>query len=109
MEFNGDEGKKIWEDIVSKNQDWYGEGIVRYARYWAKLMQVLILEGKKVADIAEQTSHEADIMGLSGFAYGCAVSALVSCWKYGEELRIWHNSKYSYDGDGTVNPAVLTL
>ena len=41
--------------------------------------------------------------------YGCAVSILSQCWKYGEELRKWHNKEYNYDGDGVVNPAVLTI
>jgi len=42
--------------------------------------------------------------------YGCAVSMLSQCWKYGEELRRWHNKEWGHeDTDGIVNPAVLTI
>jgi len=41
--------------------------------------------------------------------YGCAVSILSQCWEYGEYLRKWHNKKYDYDGDGAVNPAIMTV
>lgn len=40
---------------------------------------------------------------------GCAVSILSQCWEYGEYLRKWHNKEYGYDGDGVVNPAVMTV
>ncbi len=60
-------------------------------------------------DIAEKTSHAADNEGITGFMYGCAVSILAHCWKHGEELRKWHNGEYKYDGDGVVNPAILTI
>lgn len=26
-----------------------------------------------------------------------------------EELRKWHNKEYNYEGDGVVNPAILTI
>ena len=40
---------------------------------------------------------------------GGAVSILSQWWKYGEEVREWHNKEYNYEGDGVVNPAVLTI
>ena len=110
MEFNGEEGKEKWNQIVKINlKNSYGNGVVRYARRWAKYMQKFIDEGKTVAEIAEQTSYDADIEGVTGFMYGCAVKALTQCWKYGDELRKWHNKSFGYDGDGVVNPAVLTF
>lgn len=41
--------------------------------------------------------------------YGCAVSILAQVWEHGELLRDWHNRSYGYQGDGTVNPAILTI
>lgn len=42
--------------------------------------------------------------------YGGAVAALSQFWKYGEELRRWHNKEWGHeDTDGVVNPAVLTI
>lgn len=68
-----------------------------------------LLRGEKLIDIADKTSHEADTEGITGFMYGCAVNALSQLWEYGEELRRWHNKEYNYDGDGVVNPAILTV
>lgn len=41
--------------------------------------------------------------------YGVAVRILSLYWEYGECLRKWHNKEYGYDGDGVVNPAVITV
>ncbi len=111
MEFKDEEAKKGWEKFVENNSDDpYSYGVVKYARFWAKLMQHQIAEtGKTVAEIADQTSHDAYIEGITGFMYGCAVNVLAHCWKYGEELRRWHNGEYNYNGDGVVNPAILTI
>ena len=110
MEFKDDESKKIWDNMVEVNsKDPYGMGVVKYARRWAKYMQKLIAEGKTVIEIADKASHDCDIEGITGFMYGCAVNALSQSWKYGEELRKWHNKEFGYEGDGVVNPAVLTV
>lgn len=101
----------IWEDYKSKNQDGYGGGIIAYAERWARLMQVEINAGKKLENVAEATSHEADTDGITGFMYGAAVHTLASCWKHGDQLRKWHNKQYgvSEDTEGTVNPAIITV
>ena len=110
MLFKDEAAKEKWDSIVESNShDPYGIGIVAYARRWAKYMQVLIAEGKTVTQIADEASSDADIEGITGFMYGCAVQALSSVWKYGEELRKWHNHDYGYEGDGVVNPALLTI
>ena len=110
MQFKDEAAKEVWDEMVEKNShDPLGKGVVDYARRWAKYMQALIAEGKTVVEIAEQASYDADIEGITGFMYGCAVNALSQSWKYGEELRKWHNKDYGYDGDGVVNPAVLTI
>ena len=62
---------------------------------------------KVIVDNADKLSHEADTEGITGYMYGCAVSILSQCWKYGEYLRKWHNKEYNYDGDGVVNPAIF--
>lgn len=111
LEFKDDEAKKNWEQFVEVNsKDGYSNCVVTYARRWAKYMQHLMEKhNKSVFQIAENASHMSDINGITGFMYGCAVSVLSQCWKYGEELRKWHNKEYDYEGDGVVNPAVLTI
>jgi hypothetical protein len=93
----------------SKNTDPYGGRCVSYAIEWGKLMQFEMSQGKKLKDIADETSRICDYDGITGFMYGAAVSILVQTWKYGEELRKWHNKEYDYDGEGTVNPAIITI
>jgi len=67
--------------------------IVAYAKRWAQLMQLEMLEGKKLEDIAESTSQEADFDEVDGLMHLDATVTLVRCWKYGEKLRNWHNRR----------------
>lgn len=98
-----------WKKSREANTDPYGNAALDYAEGWAKLMQVEIAKGKKLKEIAEKTSFELGFMGITGFMYGCAVNILSHCWIHGEELRKWHNKEYGHEGDGVVNPAILTL
>lgn len=106
MEFSDKGG---WDLGLSKNTDGYGNCVYQYAEGWAKLMQIEINNGKEVKDIASETSNEMDFLGITGFMYGASVSILSQCWKYGEELRKWHNKEYNHEGEGVVNPAILTV
>ena len=101
--------KKGWEQFVTINSDPYGSGVVRYAERWANMMEQEMESGKALIDIADATSNKADIEGITGYMYGCAVSILSQVWEHGEELRKWHNKEYGYDGNGTVNPAIITI
>ena len=110
-------GKGVWSASRTNNTHGYGKAILDYAERWAKLMQVAIAEEFKqgtirediIPKIASSTSHEADLEGITGFMYGAAVSTLSQSWIYGKELSDWHNKKHNYEGEGTVNPAVLTI
>lgn len=98
-----------WKMWAENNKDGYGKGIMTFAENWAKLMQVELASGKTLKDIASSTSREADLEGITGFMYGVAVQVLSDSWKYGETLRRWHNKEYNREGDGVVNPAVLSI
>lgn len=81
-----------WKASVEKNQDPYDVCIMRYAERWANLMEdKLAQSGAPLSDIAGVASREAGTEGITGLMYGCAVSILSQFWKYGEELRRWHN------------------
>lgn len=101
--------KEGWEKFVSINNDHYGSGVVRYAERWANMMEQEMESGKSLIEIADATSRKADTEGITGYMYGCAVSILSQVWEHGEELRKWHNKEYGYEGDGTVNPAIITI
>lgn len=105
---NGKE--KDYEEFVKVNSsDGYSYAVVKYMNKWAELMESKIDAGEQLENIANKTSHEADTEGITGFMYGCAVNALSQFWEYGDKLRKWHNKQYNYNGDGTVNPAILTV
>lgn len=109
--------EKGWNEFKENNKDPYGNACVEYAEGWAKLMQVEFAAGKKINDCAQKTSFELGFLGITGFMYGCAVSMLSQCWKYGEALRMWHNLKTQIkdegekanESGGVLNPALLSI
>ena len=108
------EGKeKEYKDWYDKNSDRYGRGCFTYAEKWAELMEEEIDKSesaeKAIFENALNLSYVANEEGITGFMYGVAVCILSSCWKYGDILNKWHNKRYNYDGEGTVNPAIITV
>lgn len=102
-------GEQAYQELVAKNQDVYGAGIVKYAERWAALMEgAKEVSGELTPDIMNRCSHDADIDGITGFMFGAAVSVLAEHWVHGETVRQWHNAEHGYSGDGVVNPAVFT-
>jgi hypothetical protein len=107
----------VWDRWVTNNKDGYGQAIIHYAERWADLMEAQIDNGLKLENIAKDTSHEADIEGITGYMYGAAVAVLSSCWKYGEILRQWHNLETQIGNEGVeanksgkvLNPALLSI
>jgi len=107
-----------WDEWVKVNQDPYGAAICQYAETWARLMEGRLAAGDTIEHCADNASHIADTVGLTGFAYGCAVSMLALCWKHGEELRKWHNLTMQIGNEGesanekpgaVLNPALLRI
>lgn len=104
-----EEFREKYEKQKELNTDPYGTAVMKYMDLWARLMEGQINKGIMLKDCADKLSHIADIEGITGFMYGAAVAMLSDCWIYGEELRKWHNGEYNYEGDGVVNPAILTI
>jgi hypothetical protein len=107
-----------YAQYVAKNSnDGYSRGVVDYGEKWAALMEARLEAGETIPQCAEVTSHTADTDGITGFMYGCAVSALAKFWEHGETLRRWHNkeTQIGTEGDranetgGTLNPALMTV
>lgn len=106
--------EEAYKDWYNKNSDPYDRGCFTYAERWAEMMEKAIEDSEKepmavIVENAERLSHEADTEGITGFMYGMAVSILAQTWEYGELLRKWHNKEYNYEGEGTVNPAIITV
>jgi hypothetical protein len=107
MKINNVKDYQKTKDVNSK--DSYSKGILDYLERWADLMESRMILGENVQDIADETSHTADTDGITGFMYNMAVKILAQYWVYGEELRVWHNKEYDYEGKGIVNSAILTM
>ena len=103
-----------YREWFDKNSDSYGGACFTYAERWAEMLEDMIEKSDKdpmqvIVDNAESCSYKADEEGITGFMYGIAVGILSQCWEYGEYLRKWHNKEYNYEGDGVVNPAIMTI
>ncbi len=109
--------QEAWDRQVKGASSLCSAGCVRYAEAWANAMEAKLREGTVIADIAKDTSHEADTEGVTGVMYGRTVAMLAECWEYGEELRLWHNrtTQIGTEGDkanesgGVLNPAVISI
>lgn len=107
----------LWDSWLKANTDGYGAAVMRYAERWARLMQLRITEGKTLPTLADECSNGADVEGITGFQYGCAVGMLSKAWRHGEELRCWHNLKTQVGTEGiranneggVLNPALLSI
>ena len=106
-----------WKKSCELNKDGYGGAVISYAERWARLMEAEIAAGKTVKDCARSMSSVADVEGITGFMYGCAVSILAQVWAHGEDLRRWHNldtqigteGEKANESGGTLNPALLSI
>lgn len=95
LEFINDEAKEYWNTWVKVNStNYYAKSVVEYATQFAKYMQYLMRKhNKPLYLIAHNASSIVDTMRISGFMYGIAINVLVHYWKYGNELKKWHNSR----------------
>lgn len=97
--------------------DPYSEAVVLYGEAWADLMETRMAAGETLEQCAKDASHRCDTEGITGFMYGCAVSALSHFWIHGEQLRLWHNLDTQIGTEGekanetgaVLNPALLTI
>ena len=102
MEKNYEEITEDWKD------DFMLGAALRYSVRWADMMETLAADGVDIAKAAGQTKSVADTEGLTGYLYGLSVMFLTNTWEHGEELRVWHNKEYGYEGEGVVNPCIIT-
>lgn len=107
FQFRDETARKYWYDSI----EYKLSATVYYAEYWAKYMQYLMSkhEGVTVSQIAATAAAAVNVAGVSGAAHGYAVNLLSRVWKYGEELRKWHNKECGYEGDGAANPTLLIV
>lgn len=113
-----------WDKGVANNKDPYGARVYSYAKDWAEMLEKRMPENatdaqamRVIVDHADADSSAADPDGITGFMYGASVSVLSHVWKYGEQLRRWHNlrTQIGTEGEkanksgGVLNPALLNV
>ena len=82
-----------WDQFVAASQRGPGRHVLAYTQQWVDLMEARIAAGARVADIAEETSHQTpESNGITGAGHTHAVAILAETWAHGEELRQWHNA-----------------
>jgi len=80
----------IWRD---SNQDDYGKACLDYGEKWAELMEQHISQGKRVCEVAKETSYIVNKMSgfqITGFMYQCAILFLDKTWEHSDELLQWY-------------------
>lgn len=89
--------EKYWEDVWDLNQtDDYSKAAIECSKYWAELMESQMDSGKKLEDVAKDTSFEASAKyEITGAMYNAGLELLVKYWLYGEDLMKWHNRRYA--------------
>lgn len=75
-------------------RDRWRNDLFQFAEDWARLMQAQIANGKALADVAQDTMREADIVGISGNQLGVVLGLLERYWPHGQELRRWYASTH---------------
>lgn len=101
--------EKFRELRESNAMDAYGSRIISFAIDWATAMEQRIAAGESMTTaMLEETGNKANYDGISGFMFGAAADILATHWIHGEEFRKIYNNLYEYDGEGVVNPALVT-
>lgn len=104
--------QKMWNECKRVNsEDGYSNCIIKYAITMTQFMEYLKkVHNRNVLQSFDIASYYADkIYGVTGYMHGAAVNIISNIWKHGEEVRKYHNKTFGYDGDGVVNPAILTI
>ena len=111
MKIKEDKLKEYNNFVETNRKDGYSYAVVRCMNIWADMMERRIEQGESLEDIAWDTFLRADriVGGTTGYQYGWIVYGLAKYWEYGDALNKWHNKKYGYKGEGTVNPAIMVV
>ena len=109
--------KELWDNFVESNQDPYGGCCVNVAR---RVMELLDEDPTPLHPGYHPDIHTAhglickadeDIKagGITGFMAGAVAFMISQCHERGDEFKKVWNNHHNHDGDGVVNPAVVTI
>lgn len=109
--------KELWDSYVEKNQDPYGGCCVKVAQ---RVMELLEEDDTPLHNGSQPDIHTAhglickadkdiDAGGITGFMAGAVAHMVAKCHERGEEFRKSWNNEFGHEGEGTVNPALVTV
>ena len=95
---------KVWEDA---NKDSYGSCCVQVAKRVMELMD----DGAEIKshDLICKADDDIKAGGITMFMASCVARMVIECHDKGEQFRKDWNKDYNHDGEGIVNPAVITI
>jgi hypothetical protein len=109
--------EKAWNEYVEKNQNAYGKCCVDVARRVMELLEEDDTPLHKGYNPDIHTPHglickankDIDAGGITGFMAGAVAHMVAECHERGEEFRKIWNDEHEYEGEGVVNPALVTI
>lgn len=88
-----EDAKETFDKGLSLNTDGYGRACFTYASAWAQLMEKRMAGGEELDAVVEETSHDADIEGITGFMFSAAKAILHDCWIHGDKLMDYYKKE----------------
>ncbi len=85
---------ELWNQIV--NDPYYSNGerpIFEFIQRWATAMENLLNQGKRIAEIADQTLTTCNQEHLPEDDIELAVDVLSQVWLYGSDLANWYEPR----------------
>lgn len=87
---------ELWRQWQERNPVGDADLVREFTSRWMELIEAELADGKKLEDVAQETREKAGKDITFGTYFG-AVLTLVGTQEYGEELRRWHNKKWTLD------------
>lgn len=93
--------EKLWRTFVDENSSTvYERQIVEFTIKWVTRMEEAISKKASWQKVLEEVYNNLEHFNVDYVQRNEALSILTRVWVYGEELRRYHNSRFSYEGDG---------
>lgn len=96
-----------WENERMLTRDPQWERVRQYSERWARLMQLEMLQGRSIAQVAQRCAKEADIEAISSLELKSAANILWMYWRHGEELCRWYDSEHRRSARAAIGADVV--
>lgn len=91
VEFKNKNAQCKWNSYCELFNNLTNIGIIKFARLWAKYMQLELAKGKSFESIVEESAIKAGCSEIPDWQYSQALNILCDVWKHGNELANYKN------------------